>query len=129
MRRYQALVCWQVANELKEEVYALVDESPVRYDRKFCDQIKDSAVIVFPTDAKKMKYPQRYVRVTRPAPDGRFAVPGLPPGDYSAIALEHYSPGPTPSADFLERQRPHATSVTLLDGETRTVDLRVNSAS
>jgi hypothetical protein len=93
------------------------------------EQIKDSAVIVFPTDAKKMKYSQRYVRVTRPAPDGRFAVPGLPPGDYAAIALEHYSPGPTPSADFLESVRPRATSVTLLDGETRTVDLRLNSAS
>ena len=42
-RRYQDLVAWQLANELKQKVYALVDQSTARDDRKFCDQIKDSA--------------------------------------------------------------------------------------
>jgi len=93
------------------------------------DQIKDSAVIVFPGDAAKMKFPQRYVRVVRPGPEGRFTIGGLPPGDYNIIALEHFSPGPTPESDFLERQRPSATSFTLLEGETRTIDLRLTSVS
>ncbi|HMD33537.1 MAG TPA: carboxypeptidase-like regulatory domain-containing protein [Vicinamibacterales bacterium] len=93
------------------------------------EQLKDSAVLVFPSDAKRMKNAQRYVRTLRPGPDGRITIVGLPPGDYNVIALEHYSPGPTPDAEFFDRQRPHATSITLLEGETRTIDLRLNSVS
>ena len=43
VHRYEELVAWQLANELKQRVYALVDHSTARDDRKFCDQIKDSA--------------------------------------------------------------------------------------
>lgn len=42
-RRYQELVAWQLANELKQRVYALVDRSTAREDRKFSEQIKDAA--------------------------------------------------------------------------------------
>jgi hypothetical protein len=92
------------------------------------DQLKDSAVLVFPSDAKKMKIAQRYIRVARPSPEGRFTINGLPPGEYSVIALEHYSPGPTPESEFFERQRPRATGFTLLEGETRTIDLRLQTS-
>ena len=93
------------------------------------EQLKDSAVLVFPSDAKKMKFQQRYIRTARPGQDGRVTIGGLPPGDYNIIALEHYAPGPPPDAEFLERQRPRATSFTLLEGEPRTIDLRLNTAS
>ena len=43
VRRYQDLVAWQLANELKLNVYALVDQSSARDDRKFYEQIRDSA--------------------------------------------------------------------------------------
>jgi four helix bundle protein len=43
VRRYQDLVAWQLAHEMKVKVYALIDETQARDDRKFCDQIKDSA--------------------------------------------------------------------------------------
>jgi four helix bundle protein len=42
-RRYQELVAWQLANELKQKVYALVDRSRALEDRRFCEQLKDSA--------------------------------------------------------------------------------------
>jgi four helix bundle protein len=42
-RRYEELAAWQLSNELKQQVYALVDRSKARDDRKFSDQIKDSA--------------------------------------------------------------------------------------
>jgi hypothetical protein len=42
-RRYEELIAWQLANELKQKVYALVETSTAREDRKFSDQIKDSA--------------------------------------------------------------------------------------
>jgi hypothetical protein len=92
------------------------------------EQLKDCAVIVFPSDAAKTKT-SRYIRVSRPGADGRFVIASLPPGDYHIVGLDHYAPGPTPSPEFLERQRPNASSITLLEGETRTIDLRLNSVS
>ena len=43
VRRYRDLLAWQLADQLKREVYALVESSPAKHDRRFCDQIKDSA--------------------------------------------------------------------------------------
>jgi four helix bundle protein len=42
-RRYEELVAWQLANELKQKVYALIDRSAARRDRSFCDQAMDAA--------------------------------------------------------------------------------------
>jgi|HubBroStandDraft_2_1064218.scaffolds.fasta_scaffold1022698_2 four helix bundle protein len=41
--KYQDLECWRLANDLKLEVYALVNNSSARHDLKFCEQIVDSA--------------------------------------------------------------------------------------
>ena len=41
--RYHDLVCWQLANELKRRVYAFTGTEPAVKDRKYCDQIRDSA--------------------------------------------------------------------------------------
>ena len=41
--RYTELDAWQLANELKRNVYALISTAPARDDRRFCDQILDSA--------------------------------------------------------------------------------------
>jgi len=41
--KYQDLECWRLANELKIEVYALVNGSSARHDLKFREQIVDSA--------------------------------------------------------------------------------------
>jgi flagellar motility protein MotE (MotC chaperone) len=43
VRRYQDLVAWQLATELKQKVYAPVDQTTAHDDRRFCEQIKDSA--------------------------------------------------------------------------------------
>jgi four helix bundle protein len=42
-RRYEDLDVWQLANDLTKNVYALVDRSTARDDRRFCEQIRDSA--------------------------------------------------------------------------------------
>jgi four helix bundle protein len=41
--RYQELVAWQLANELKKNVYVLVATTSARDDCRFAEQIKDSA--------------------------------------------------------------------------------------
>ena len=43
VRRYRDLLAWQLADQLKRGVYALVDNSPAKHDFRFCDQIKGSA--------------------------------------------------------------------------------------
>jgi four helix bundle protein len=43
VRRYEDLVAWQLSNELKKNVYALIDRSAARSDRRFCDQVRDAA--------------------------------------------------------------------------------------
>jgi four helix bundle protein len=42
-RRYQDLVCWQLANELEHLVFELTSTGPVSRDFKFRDQIRDSS--------------------------------------------------------------------------------------
>ena len=42
-RRFEDLVAWQLANRLKEEVFALTGSGHVTRDVKFCDQIRESA--------------------------------------------------------------------------------------
>jgi four helix bundle protein len=44
VRRYQDLVCWQLAHELKREVYRLLRESQTaRRDIRFANQLGDAA--------------------------------------------------------------------------------------
>src|SRR5207247_100653 len=40
---YRELECWQLANEVKKEVYAITARKMVEKDFKFCDQIRESA--------------------------------------------------------------------------------------
>jgi len=42
-RRYRDLICWQLANELKLEVYAFTARPVAAKDFKYCNQIRDSA--------------------------------------------------------------------------------------
>ena len=59
----------------------------------------------------------------RPDQDGRFKITGLPPGEYYAVAVDRLEPGQSGDPEFLERVRGRAVSLTLREGETRTVDL------
>jgi four helix bundle protein len=42
-RRFEELEAWQLANEVKRKVYNLLDASDARKDRKFSEQITESA--------------------------------------------------------------------------------------
>jgi carboxypeptidase family protein len=89
----------------------------------------DYWLVIFPADGKRWGPGSRYLRVGRPDQDGRFKVIGLPPAEYNAIALDKMQPGQNTDPEFLERIRGRASSFTLLEGETRTIDLKLNSAS
>jgi four helix bundle protein len=42
-RRFQDLVCWQLARELRKEVNALLERPAMRRDADLCDQLRRAA--------------------------------------------------------------------------------------
>ena len=86
-------------------------------------------VILFPQDRTHWGYLSRYVRLGRPNPDNQFRIL-VPPGEYLAVALDYVPPGEEISDPaFLEPLRDRATPISLRDGDHKTLDLTVTSAS
>jgi len=52
---------------------------------------------------------------------------GLPSGQYQAVAIDVLEPGEANDPEFLGRVEPRATPFSLADGDTRTLNLRLNS--
>jgi hypothetical protein len=84
-------------------------------------------VVFFPADAQRWGPGSRYLRTARPDQQGRFRISGLPAADYQAVAVERLEQGQNTDPEFLERLRPRAFSFSLLDGETKTIDLKLQT--
>jgi hypothetical protein len=81
-----------------------------------------AAAIVFSADPRRWTLPAtRFVRSER-AEGGRFAVIGLPAGEYHAAVVDILEPD-WPSPDSLERLRRTATTFSIAEGETKTVTI------
>jgi hypothetical protein len=93
------------------------------------EPVKDYSVILFSQDREKWQGSSRYLSQSRPDQDGRFKVRTLPAGSYYAVAVDYVEPGESSDPDFLERMRTKATTFSLNDGETKTLDLKLNSTS
>ena len=91
------------------------------------EAVKDYSVIVFPADRDKWTPNSRYMRTSRPDQDGRYKVSGVPAGAYLVIALDYLDQNEWTDPDFLEKVRSRATAFSVSEGETKTVDLRVQS--
>ena len=88
--------------------------------------IKDYAVVVF-SDENDHWIPQsRFVRAARADQEGRFQIIGLPPGRYLAVALDYLEQGSEMDPDLLEQLKPKATSLSLDEGETHQLDLKLS---
>jgi len=87
--------------------------------------VADYAVIVFAADSAKCAFPSRFVTLTRPDQQGRFAVSGLLPETYLVIAVPEVQGSQWQDPAFLDTLRPFATRVTLAEGETRTQELKL----
>ena len=86
---------------------------------------KDCWTVIFPADSKRWTRNSRYIRAWRAGPDGRFKAAGLRPGDYYIVALDKMEPGQNTDPEFLDRIRARATSFSLIEGETKTLELKV----
>jgi hypothetical protein len=91
-------------------------------------QRPDIRVIAFAVDVAR-RYPgSRYMSVGVPAPGGEVLLKGLPPGEYyvAALGIETLiGSDAQDESEFVESLVAGATRVTLTDGESRTVSVRV----
>jgi 5-hydroxyisourate hydrolase-like protein (transthyretin family) len=87
----------------------------------------DATVIVFADDDGKWGPHSRFIESARPDQRGHFTIRGLPPGKYVAVAVEYLEPGDERDPDLLADWRRHGTSLTLSEGEARTLDLKLIS--
>ena len=90
---------------------------------------RDYTAVIFSPDSKRWATGSRYTRTVRPDQDGRYKTTGLPPGDYLIVAIDRVQQGQASDPEFLERIRTNATSFSVSEGETKSVDLKVKTAS
>jgi hypothetical protein len=88
----------------------------------------DATVILFADDEGKWGPHSRFIEGARPDQHGHFKIRGLPPGKYVAIAIEYLEPGDEHDPDLLAGWRRHGTPLTLSEGETRTLDLKLSGS-
>lgn len=88
--------------------------------------VLDATVIVFPDDEARWSAGARRIRTGRPDTQGRFELTGLPPSpDYRVVAVQGLEEGQAYDPEFLAGQRDRAERLSLAEGETKTLELRL----
>jgi hypothetical protein len=88
--------------------------------------VTDGTVVMFADDAERWGENSAFVRVARPDQQGRYEIRGLPAGDYLAAALDYLPNGMWNDPEFLESLRRDARRITLNQGASQLLPLRVS---
>lgn len=89
--------------------------------------LNDYAVVAFSADASHWRPQSRRIRVVRTDTAGRFTIEGLPAGTYLLAATPDVDEGEWYEPSFLEELKPSASQLTIGDGETKTLTIRIKS--
>jgi hypothetical protein len=87
--------------------------------------LADGTVLVFASESEKWSEDSRFVRAVRPNQQGAWQVKGLPGGEYLAVAVDYVEDGMWNDPEYLESVRRYAQKVTLTDGMSQTLSLRI----
>ena len=87
--------------------------------------VTDYALVFFSSDPSKWIDRSRFVMMARPTQLGRFDVRQLPAEDYLVVALPNVVGLEWQDPDFLQQLRPQATSFGLMEGEAKTLELKL----
>jgi hypothetical protein len=89
--------------------------------------LKDYTVVIFSDNPDHWAMPvSRWVTGTRPDQEGRFRVRNMPPGGYYAIAIDYVESGAWSDPELLDRLKSKAKRITLAEGETETLELKLS---
>ena len=87
--------------------------------------VGEATVLLFPVDANRWYENSRAVRATRPDQQGHWQLKGLPAGEYLAVALDYVENDAWQDPEYLESLREKATKVTIVEGASEAVALRI----
>jgi carboxypeptidase family protein len=87
--------------------------------------VSECNVLVFAEDKSKWTFPSRFIQLARPNQQGRFSVAGLPPETYLVAALAVLQGTEWQDPEFLDKLRAVATRFTIVEGESKTIDLKI----
>jgi protocatechuate 3,4-dioxygenase beta subunit len=90
--------------------------------------VLDATIVVFPSDEKLWTYQSRFIKAARPDQDGKFQVTGLPGAEhYLAVALQGLEDGQAGDPEFLATIKDLGTRVELGEGESKSVDVKLQA--
>jgi hypothetical protein len=89
------------------------------------DPVADQTVVLFPSDRTQWVPQSRRIQLVQGGPDGRYAIRGLPPGEYRIAAVADVESGRQFDPEFLGQLVATAATIAIGDGERRTHDIRV----
>lgn len=87
--------------------------------------LTDYTVIAFPADSNLWRPMSRFIQAGRPDKDGTYTIRGLPPGEYLLRAVDDVDQGEWYDPELLATLRTGATRVTLQEGDTKSLDLKL----
>jgi hypothetical protein len=87
--------------------------------------LADYEVLIFTEDETRWANLGRAMRVARPDQQGVFKVQSMPPGEYHVVAFETIDTESRSNPEFLEKARRVAQQVTLTEGQTRSLSLKL----
>ena len=90
-------------------------------------KVTNATVIAFVDDPQKWFPAARTVHSAQLDQEGRYRIQGLRAAEYLVIAVDELEPGEEFDPELLDQYRRQATRVTLRDGETRTLDLKLTT--
>jgi protocatechuate 3,4-dioxygenase beta subunit len=118
-----------VSGEELSGIDVLLTSRVTKIDGQLLDErnqpLRDATVLIFPSDADKWFENSKTIRAARLDQQGRWQAKGLPAGEYLAIALDYVEDGAWNDPEYLESLRRDAKKVTLADGASETVALKV----
>lgn len=85
----------------------------------------EGTVLLFPGDASKWLEAAGNSRSARPDQSGHFKLESVRPGDYLAVALDYVQQWQVNDPEFLEELREKATKVTLEEGQSAQMALKL----
>lgn len=87
--------------------------------------VLNCSVLFFPEDRARLD--DQYIAMPRGDQQGRFRITRLPPGRYLAVAIEGMGFRVADDPDLLSRLKKQATSLTLGEGESKTLTLKLTT--